>query len=81
MKKSISLLVLVAIFLIAITTPIMANEVKKISEAEFFQKTGLTVEEVIEDDDPGATILEVIITEDEFAFYIEAGGKLTILLK
>jgi len=81
MKRSLSLLVLVAIFLIAFTTPIMANEGKKISVYEFTQKTGIPIEDIIGDGGSDVTTLDCEIIEDAIAFYIYANGELLVIVK
>jgi len=81
MKKILSLLVLVAIFFIAFTTSVMANEIKRISINEFYQKTGLTIEDVVGDEVDEATLLGVIISEDDKCIYIEVDGDVTIFVK
>jgi len=69
MKKNVTtLLVLVAIFLIAFTTTLSA---KVISFAEFSAKTGLTIEDFVDDDDTVAEINAMVVDE---------GGTYTIYI-
>jgi len=76
MKKSLSLLVLIAMFLIALTTTILADETKIISFNEFTTKTGITIEDIIEEEDTEVSILEIIVIDRPTDYLIIVDGNI-----
>jgi hypothetical protein len=80
MKKFATLLMLTAIMVLAVVTPLLAME-KIISETEFTAKTGLTVEDVISEDDEIISTIDITIVENDDCYIVHIDGKTYIIYK
>jgi hypothetical protein len=80
MKKVTSLLVLTAIILVAVATPLFAVE-RVISANEFTAKTGLTVEDVIGDDDENTSSTCTVIVEGDDYYIVISGNKYCVIYR